>query len=795
MCRVNKQTWILWLSVILGLAMPGQAWQAVEFADENLKHAVEFHLGVFDPTPEDMLSLVRLVAVEQGIEDLTGLEQASNLQSLSLVYNRISDISPLSELTYLNKVILNNNQIQDVSPLSGLTEISWLDVHDNQLSDISSLSNLTGITKLVLRYNDIHDIGALSGMSDLESLDLHGNNFGDLSALAGLSRLDTLSLQHNNIDDLSPLSGLTNLTSLKLDRNDIRDLSPLSDLSQLSVLSLSQNEISDISPLLTLRGLRDLDLSENGPLNEAAYCSDLAALSSNSPGFLDLDYTENPRAVTGLWASQGTHEGKVKINWDTLCNGPDIVTYYQVFRRRTQSSKIVSVSEWQSEVTYDDTDTESAVQYYYYVRTATSAQGANRGILSDSVSGWASLSAGSFQLNLASSPGGSIDRPGEGSFEYGSKQTVRVEAVPADTHLFVFDRWTGTAVDEGYIDHPLQPTASLILDKDLTLKANFLTTLNTIYVSANAPGSYGGASGPLRNGTFEHPFDQIQQAVDVAGEHTSVVVYPGTYLERITFCGRNIQLLGINPEDPNMAFPIIDANESGPVLTFKGGEDPNCLVKGFVLTSGKGEWAGAIDCRGSSPNIENCLMVGNQSTWPEGGAVYCTDSNAVFQNCTISDNLADEMGAGLYLDNSDVIMINSILWNNAPTDLRLKGECHPVIAYCAIRAEGHALGAFLSGEGNIDVAPLFAMPGHWNSVPALDPDDLDWIMGDYHLKSEYGRWSPWIQYWTLDSSTSLCIDGGDPLASLEDEPTPHGDIINMGTYGGSVEGSKSRGSK
>ncbi len=783
---MNRLAWILWVCVILGRALPGQA---VYLADENLKRAVEFHLGVIDPTDEDMLWLVRLVAVGEGIKDLTGLEQAANLETLILVYNEISDLSPLSGLTRLNKVILNNNKIQDISDLSSLVEMNFLDVHDNQITDISALNDLTKTTTLVLRYNDISDISALGGMSGLQSLDLHGNSCSNLSPLADLSELDTLFLQHNNVDDLSPLAGLNGLTSLKLDRNNIRDLSPLSGLSELSILTLSENDISDISPLLTLRRLRELDLREAGPLNEAAYCSDLAQLGGN----IQLDYTENPRAVTGLWASQGSFENKVIIGWDDMCNGPDFVTYYQVFRTDKLSSEMVPISEWQSELRYEDAEAETGIHYYYHIRTATSAYGTNRGIPSDHVQGWGRKTVESGQLNLTSSPGGTIDRPGEGLFEYGLRQIVRVEAVPADENLFIFDQWTGTAVDDGYIDNPLQSATSLIVDKHLTLKANFLTTMSTIYVDVNAPTAFNDhiVTETLRNGTFELPFDKIQDAIDVAEEETSIVVSPGTYVENITFCGRNIHLLGIGPGVSGMAFPVIDGNESGPVLTLNGGEDPNCLIKGFVLTAGKGARAGAIDCDGSSPRIENCLMVGNQSTLAEGGAANFTNSTAVLRNCTISNNLAGEMGAGLYLDDSDVIVMNSIISNNAPNDFHLKGECYPVITYCAVSEEGHFLNDILSGDGNIETDPMFAMPGRWRSTSILDPSDSDWIMGDYHLQSEYGRWDPLMQQWTLDDTTSHCIDAGDPMASLEDEPSPNGGIINMGAYGGSVEGSQS----
>lgn len=96
------------------------------------------------------------------------------------------------------------------------------------------------------------------------------------------------------------------------------------------------------------------------------------------------------------------------------------------------------------------------------------------------------------------------------------------------------------------------------------------------------------------------------------------------------------------------------------------------------------------------------------------------------------------------------------------------------------------------GEGNIDSAPYFAQPGHWD--PMGTPDDADndvWVDGDYHLKSQAGRWNQTTRTWITDDVTSPCIDAGDPDTSVGEEPAPNGNVINMGAYGGTIEGSKS----
>jgi hypothetical protein len=56
--------------------------------------------------------------------------------------------------------------------------------------------------------------------------------------------------------------------------------------------------------------------------------------------------------------------------------------------------------------------------------------------------------------------------------------------------------------------------------------------------------------------------------------------------------------------------------------------------------------------------------------------------------------------------------------------------------------------------------------------------------GDYHLRSERGRFSLKHGLWVLDAVSSPAIDGGDPNSQVGDEPSPHGDRINAGAYGG-----------
>ena len=101
------------------------------------------------------------------------------------------------------------------------------------------------------------------------------------------------------------------------------------------------------------------------------------------------------------------------------------------------------------------------------------------------------------------------------------------------------------------------------------------------------------------------------------------------------------------------------------------------------------------------------------------------------------------------------------------------------------------------GIGNIDNDPCFVDPGHWGHEDDLstvvEPNNPKavWVNGDYHLKSQAGRYDPNAETWVKDDITSPCIDAGDMGSPIGHEPFPNGGIINMGAYGGTAEASKS----
>jgi len=111
---------------------------------------------------------------------------------------------------------------------------------------------------------------------------------------------------------------------------------------------------------------------------------------------------------------------------------------------------------------------------------------------------------------------------------------------------------------------------------------------------------------------------------------------------------------------------------------------------------------------------------------------------------------------------------------------------HSLIGADSSSVDDRMIGQWLNGD------PLFATPSRWdpNELVSTPVDDF-WVKGDYHLKSQAGRWDPNAGTWVQDDATSPCIDAGDPNSPIGLEPFPNGGRVNMGAYGGTAEASKS----
>ncbi len=224
----------------------------------------------------------------------------------------------------------------------------------------------------------------------------------------------------------------------------------------------------------------------------------------------------------------------------------------------------------------------------------------------------------------------------------------------------------------------------------------------------------------------------IQKAIGLAKRGDVINVCPGVYREEVRFLGKAITLQSIGDA------AVIEAPDGFGVSFFMG-EGPDTVLRNFVIAN---SYIGVF-CAHSTPTITNVTVTGNAY----GVDAYGRSDTWRLLKPSIS---------------------NSIIWANSQNDV---SSCDVRYSCVQLAAPLNPMDrAFLADGENFDSDPLL-----------VDPEG-----GDYHLRSERGRY--WAEYdvWVLDEVTSPCVDAGDPTVDFSLEPLPNGGRLNVGAHGGTI---------
>jgi|GEM_PF-518698 len=152
-------------------------------------------------------------------------------------------------------------------------------------------------------------------------------------------------------------------------------------------------------------------------------------------------------------------------------------------------------------------------------------------------------------------------------------------------------------------------------------------------------------------GTYYVPDDYltIQSAIDASANGDTIIVRPGTYMERIDFLGKSIYL---QSEEGPLSTTISNPSSGGSVVVFVNQEGPDSVLEGFTVTNGWGTqgptgdlMGGGIWCYDSSPTILNNIIQINMADM--GGGIAAVRTSVEIRNNVIINNGADDKGAGL----------------------------------------------------------------------------------------------------------------------------------------------------
>ena len=159
-------------------------------------------------------------------------------------------------------------------------------------------------------------------------------------------------------------------------------------------------------------------------------------------------------------------------------------------------------------------------------------------------------------------------------------------------------------------------------------------------------------------------YPTIQAGIDAAVDGDEVVVADGEYRgpgnRRISFDGKAITVRSVSGPDEC----VVDCEGAGIGFLFLDNEGPDSVLEGFTVTNGAGFFGGAVSCRGSSPTIRGCVLIGNCAEW-RGGGVLSEDGGPLIVDCTIAMNRADVVAGGVGCVSSQAVILDCVITGNS----------------------------------------------------------------------------------------------------------------------------------
>nr|MDA3923417.1 right-handed parallel beta-helix repeat-containing protein [Kiritimatiellia bacterium] len=284
-------------------------------------------------------------------------------------------------------------------------------------------------------------------------------------------------------------------------------------------------------------------------------------------------------------------------------------------------------------------------------------------------------------------------------------------------------------------------------------------------------------SDPLEDGSIEHPYDSIQEAIDSSRFNVPVFVLDGTYSGfgngDIRLNGKEITVRSLNGKETTK----IEGNFYNGFICDTG-ETTNSIIQGFTIHTWKDFFGKAgvlcnesspsiIDCHlwdcgeagilcmnnaapyiksckitenqggirsyNSSPLIESCMIVSNVSE-TGAGLLFGGSSAARVINCLVAGNCASNEGGGVFSDaNAVPAMINCTVFGNSAVSRGggISTIGTPVLRNCiiynnsapdsaniyytaALDIQYTCMNAFYPGIGNVASDPCFIDPAARN---------------------------------------------------------------------------------
>jgi len=246
-------------------------------------------------------------------------------------------------------------------------------------------------------------------------------------------------------------------------------------------------------------------------------------------------------------------------------------------------------------------------------------------------------------------------------------------------------------------------------------------------------------------GTYDHPYNTVQEGIDAADEGGCVAIMPGFYGEAVTL-QKDIVVAGVSGA-PSTVIVSVD----GAVLSASWVTDLAMLV-GLTL-EGWGSASTSIDCSYADVVVKSCVIRGATT-----GANIHWGSAPTFENNTFLENYT----AFACSDSAHPVLSGNAFSASTFAHVTSSGDPGPLLGGSVLDANDF-LGTALFGVFNSGSVEVLAAYNYWGS----DCPDSTWFYGPV-------SYTPWTD------STHVEIFTECPGTGIEDNRLPHAFALSHG---------------
>lgn len=322
--------------------------------------------GILTQKEIEKIESIYVFSIDKDI-DLTGLELATNLKTLSMTANSkdvliknldktlsltsirdmsiygfgFVDTTVLSQLTSLMSLNLGNSNIKEVTWVSSLKNLISLDLSNSKLNDISTISKLNKLNNLTVSNHFEEepfnfDTLDTSKLSELGHLSINNFKLNDWTKIGQISTLEYLNLSETDITNTDWLNKLTHTKELFIYSCDLKNMNTVLDFSKMSnleKLTIYGSQLTMSPSFANLKKLTNINLSSNniGNIDNLAGLTQFKQLDLSSNQLTNISKLSSLTNLIGLDVSGNKLESipnlKSLINLDFENHG-DIHNYY-----------------------------------------------------------------------------------------------------------------------------------------------------------------------------------------------------------------------------------------------------------------------------------------------------------------------------------------------------------------------------------------------------------------------------------------------------------------------------------